>query len=265
MRKTYKITRGLKASAYWTTWISGIQLRSCIDILTSIQSGAQQATGRASGSLIYDVLLQTAPQSHLLQTKPSPPLQGVPHQKATPWLHKNPQRWGDFYDGATYRPLISVPKCGIYRKARLGLDCWRTVRQIEHRFPFMLSSSAHTKHSSPPPQHTHKHTHPLPLPTLPPILHTICHRMRMQWNISRELARAGGQSLPINHGRRLMRSHQHNKYMDATYFTPAETQPPPLYRLCLVIAHVHHVMWRFSHGKKRVHLYVRCFYMIGHL
>lgn len=101
VRKIYKMTSGLKASACCTTWLSGIRLRSCIDILTSIQSGAQQATGRASGSLIYDVLLQTAPQSHLLQTKPSPPLQGVPHQKAPPWLHKNPQRWGDFYDGAT--------------------------------------------------------------------------------------------------------------------------------------------------------------------
>lgn len=75
-----------------------------------------------------------------------------------------------------------------------------------------------------PHHNTHTHAHPLPLPTLPPILHTICHRMRMQWNISRELAQAGGQSLPINHARELMRSHQHNKYMDATYFTPAEMQ-----------------------------------------
>lgn len=64
------------------------------------------------------------------------------------------------------------------------------------------------------PTTTHTYTHPLPLPTLPPILHTICHRMRMQWNVSRELAPAGGQSLPINHASELMRSHQQNKYMD---------------------------------------------------
>lgn len=38
-----------------------------------------------SGSLIYDVLLQTAPQSHLLQTEPSPALRGGARHMSSAW------------------------------------------------------------------------------------------------------------------------------------------------------------------------------------
>lgn len=64
--------------------------------------------------------------------------------------------------------------------------------------PFVLLSSAHTKHSSPPSPRTHTHTHALFL-FLPFPPSNILHVRKSGCNeISRDLAPAGGHSLPVN-------------------------------------------------------------------
>lgn len=142
---------GLKDRHAWRGWLSGIRLGSCIDILTHLHS--QASTERRAEPPVHwstTSCCRPAPQSHLLQNKPSAPPQGVPQQKAAPCLHKNAPRRGDFYHWSPHTPLIFVPKCAIYRGARLAAGWGRALGRVEHRLLFALSSSAHTKHSSPP-------------------------------------------------------------------------------------------------------------------
>lgn len=109
----------------------------------------------------------------------------------------------------------SAPGCGLGTRAGSGETpaSFRVV--VVRTYQAFFTPHFHAR--------ARTHTHPLPLPTLPPdSTHTICQRRRMQWNISRELARTGGHILPINHARELMRGHKQNKCMEAAYFPSNE-------------------------------------------
>ena len=147
--------------SYRRGWL--LRNRSCIGEVTHLY-GQMQEMEQPSGPVHWSTTSCCRPQSHLLQTQPSAPVRGCPpsHEAArTP--RSNPHRCsvssGWRRDGASgVRGFVRDPK----PKAHDAFD--EQKRDATPSLPFMLSSSAHTKHSSPPPPpttHTHTHTHTL--------------------------------------------------------------------------------------------------------